>query len=741
MKGGGVVARLGLSIRGIVQGVGFRPFLYRLAADCGISGFARNTGDGVYLEAEGTEAALSRFLHRLEAEPPALARIAAITQCPLPETGARGFTIAQSGGGHGAFISPDIAICPACRRELGDPHDRRYRYPFLNCTDCGPRFTILRDLPYDRANTTMAAFPLCPACAAEYHDPANRRFHAQPTACPVCGPRLRLYTRAGPLGGDPVAGFTRLMGEGKLAAVKGLGGFHLACDGLNEAAVYQLRQRKRRYQKPLALMLRDVDTVRQYCRLSPAEEALLTSRRAPIVLLEKLREPAPSVAPGNRRLGVMLPYTPLHVLLAADNPVLVMTSANVSDRPMCYEEEAPLLELADAVLTHDRPIYRRMDDSVAAVSRGAARLLRRARGWTPEPLSLPGCQRQLLALGAQQKSAFCMVKGESAFLSGYLGDLDDPLAEDQYRRELEDWQRMFAASPSLAVCDLHPDYVSTRLGETLGLPLRRVQHHKAHVAAVLAEHRCFDRDTVGFAFDGTGYGEDGTLWGGEVMTGGLQGLTRAGTLLPFPLPSGEAAIREPWRCGLSLLEAALGPEEAAMWFHRRGADPARLLRLPLGPLSSGMGRLFDGVSALCGLGDTADYEGQAAERLEQAADPAAGGSYGFELLSRDGLLVFDWRQLIRDLAADLGRGVPVGTVALRFHRAAAALPLLAVRRLGGGHTVVLSGGCFQNELLYSCCRDGLERAGYRVLSGEQAPVNDGGVALGQAALAAYEEGE
>ncbi|HOS18707.1 MAG TPA: carbamoyltransferase HypF, partial [Clostridia bacterium] len=516
--------RYRLKISGIVQGVGFRPFLYREAARLSLGGFARNTSYGVYAEIEGTDAACDAFLDAVRNGPPPLARVVSAEAEPMEPKGESSFAIAASEpGARTALISPDIGVCDACKREVFDPADRRFRYPFTNCTDCGPRFTIIRDIPYDRKNTSMAAFVQCPACRDEYDDPSHRRFHAQPNACPECGPKLSFLVNGKEAAGDPLALFGAYIERGLTVAVKGLGGFHLACDAQNEAAVSRLRQRKARYEKPFAVMLRDLETARRWCELSPGEEALLSCRRKPIVLLKKRGEPlADSIAPGNARLGVMLPYTPLHCLLMENRGALVLTSGNVSDRPMIYRDgDIPALAgLADAVLTHDRPIERRVDDSVAVVSRGKVRLARRARGYVPEPVPLRGCGRVILAAGAQQKNTFCLVKGNDAFLGSHMGDLDDPETERSYCEEISAFERLFDASPELAACDLHPDYLSTRFAESLGLPLVPVQHHRAHFASVLAEHDIRE-NALGFIFDGTGLGDDGMIWGGEAFCGSV----------------------------------------------------------------------------------------------------------------------------------------------------------------------------------------------------------------------------
>ena len=738
--------RMRLTIAGIVQGVGFRPFLYREAARLSIRGFVKNTGAGVLAEIEGEKENCNAFIEAIRCNPPPLARVISIEAEPMEPKGDAVFTIITSeAGARTALISPDIGICDACRSEILDPNDRRCRYPFTNCTDCGPRFTIIKDIPYDRKNTTMARFIQCPACQGEYDDPANRRFHAQPNACPVCGPRLRFLADGKAQEGDSLALFGASIRAGKTVAVKGLGGYHLACDAKNEEAVARLRQNKLRYEKPFAVMLKDCEVVRRYCELSDEEEKLLTSRRKPIVLLKVRRgiSLAPSVAPASARLGVMLPYTPLHCLLMRNHDALVMTSGNISERPMVFRDgdaAKVFCGLADAILTHERAIERRMDDSVAIVSCGKPRLIRRARGYVPEPLPIPDGGGAILAVGAQQKNTFCLTKDGSAFLSGHIGDLDDRETEKSFTEEIASFARIFDAKPRFAACDLHPDYLSTRYAKALGLPLVQVQHHRAHFASVLAEHGIKER-AIGFVFDGAGLGDDGTVWGGEAFCGGIRESVRAGHLAPFPLPGGDAAAREPWRCALALVQAAMG-REAALSFTPRTREGAILLRAMDArlntPSCTSMGRLFDAVASIAGIRQTASYEGQAAVELEQAADEGAKGSYRFDIAEKDGELIFDWRGLIRDAVADAQTGLGAGIISMRFHRACATLICDAAKLLRartGFDIVALSGGCFMNELLYAESRALLEAEGFAVYSNEAAPVNDGGISYGQAAVA------
>ncbi len=740
--------RFGVTISGIVQGVGFRPFLYREAAKHRLSGFVRNTSFGVYAEIEGEVEACEAFFFELETNAPPLSRITGVMREEIPLQGGDAFRIlASEGGGKTALISPDIGICDDCRRELFDPGDRRYRYPFINCTNCGPRFTIIEDIPYDRKNTSMTKFRQCEPCQREYDDPLNRRFHAQPNACAACGPELRFSVDGVEQSGDPIALFAEAIRAGSIVAVKGLGGYHLACDAGNERAVALLRKRKQRYEKPFAVMARDLAATRSLCNVSPEEEALLTSHQKPIVLLEKRADfaLAPSVAPGNDRLGVMLPYTPLHCLLLESFSALVLTSGNVSDRPMLFRDEEALtgfFGLADAVLSHNRLIVRRMDDSVFVASLGKPRALRRARGWAPEPLPLPENERAILAVGAQQKNTFALVKGDRAFLSGHIGDLDDPETENEFAAEVASFERLFDAEPEYVACDLHPDYSSTKYARSLGIPAIAIQHHHAHFASVLAEHGKKE-PAIGFIWDGTGDGGDGTVWGGETFLGTVGESRRVGHLLTFRLLGGEAAVREPWRAALSVCGLALGRERAMRCFPARTREAALLLTAADAGLNSvsttSMGRLFDAVAALAGIREAVVYEGQAATELEQAANEAEPGSYVFGQLREKGLQVYDWRPVISAIASDLVGGCSVRQISMRFHRALAALLAYAteeIRHETGCSCVALSGGCFQNELLLKLGIAALERRGFSVLINHLVPCNDGGISYGQAAAAA-----
>jgi len=738
--------RYSLLIKGIVQGVGFRPYVFRLANSLSVSGFVKNTSEGVYTEIEGEAAQCESFIEKLRQHPPAMAHIKSIQLQKLKLLNEPGFVIIESSiGVRDAFISPDIGICDDCAKEVFDKNDRRFHYAFTNCTNCGPRFTIIRDVPYDRRNTTMAKFIQCPECKCEYEDPNNRRFHAQPNACPVCGPGLYFYKDGELKQGDPCALFNECIKKGGIAAVKGLGGYHLACDATNEEAVARLRNNKIRYDKPFAIMMRDMDTVKRFCHVNSAEEDMLLSAGKPILLLKKKEncKIAEQTAPGNKRLGVMLPYTPLHLILMQSNDVLVMTSANISDRPMIYDDDEAirsLFNLADAVLTHNRPIYRRMDDSVCMVVSGKPRMIRRARGYAPEPVKLKGNNHVILALGAQQKNTFCLAKGEDAFLSGHIGDLDDMDTERYFESEMESYMRLFDAKPDIIVCDMHPDYVSTRAASRFKnmLPIYKIQHHHAHFASVLAEHQ-IEKNAIGFIFDGTGYGEDGTVWGGEALFGGIGRSSRIGHMLQAPLLGGEAAIREPWRMALAMMRISCG-EEAALSYFEEYTGAALLLSASdhgiNSPMTSSAGRLFDAAAALMGVRTHTTFEGQAAIELEQVIDELEEGSYGIDIVKKSDMMIFDWRQLICDIVSDVKKGLSKGKMSAKFHRAIVKLlvdaALLAEKQFGINN-VVLSGGVFQNAYLLHNGLIQLLRNGFDVYSNETVPANDGGISYGQAA--------
>lgn len=743
------MTRLYFLIEGIVQGVGFRPFVHRQAARLGLSGWARNTAAGLELELEGPKAALDDFQNILRTAPPPLAVIEKVQVQPVPPTGERGFSILPSREGAAAtLVSPDLAPCPACLAEMNDPQGRRYRYPFINCTDCGPRFSIIRRLPYDRPATTMAGFAMCPDCEAEYTDITSRRYHAQPNCCPVCGPRaIYLDAEGHPLPGDPIALAQQALAAGQIVAVKGTGGIHLACRADDPDAVARLRRRKHRPEKPLALMARDLEAAGRFCRLSEAEAALLQSPRRPILLLSK-RDPAgQGWLSATTRLGVMLPYTPLHILLldgqAGGPDLAVMTSANRPGCPVLIDNEEALAVLhgvADGFLLHDRPIANRCDDSLAMVWRGAPVFFRRSRGYAPQPLLLDRDATGVLALGAEQKGSFAAGRGRHAFVSQYIGDLKNAETLDHYRTALHTTLDLFGLVPKTLVCDLHPDYASTRLAEELarqrGLPLRQVQHHWAHMAACMADNR-LTGPVFGLVWDGTGLGEDGTIWGGECLMGDFRTCRRVGSLRPVALPGGDVCAVQIGRTALALATDA-GCADLAPDFPRREGVAALLHSGYRCPRSSGMGRLFDGVYALLTGRVTAGYDGQAPALLEALAEGAAPAELYTPAFYEDaGVRFFDTRPLIRALCTGKAAGTDPAALAAGFQQALCAMALDQCRALNPEKLpVVLSGGVFLNRALLDGVTARLEGAGYRVYTHKRVSPSDEGLALGQLAIGA-----
>ena len=746
-----------IEIHGLVQGVGFRPFLHRLAQRLGLSGRVRNTAAGAELLLEADEQALRQFLSamRVEAPAPAVIEAVSIRKSSRPVSGG-GFHIAASrakGSRAETLISPDLGVCPDCLRELNDPNDRRYHYPFINCTNCGPRFTVVRDVPYDRARTSMACFPMCPACGKEYEDLSSRRYHAQPNCCPVCGPRLTLYDADGrETPGDALETARRWLAEGKILAVKGLGGIHLACRADDMQLVETLRRRKGRDARPLAVMCRGMQAVRARCAVSPAEEAALTSPRRPIVLLKR-HDGTPDGLSFTRELGVMLPYTPLHTLLFPDGvDTLVMTSANRTHLPILSQNEAALQALAgiaDGFLLNDREIVSRCDDSLVRVQDGEPRFLRRSRGWTPAPVPLKNCALPVLACGAEQKASFCYTRAGAAFLSGHIGDLKTAETFDFYQEQLTHFKTLFGLRPIAVACDLHPDYLSTYTAERLcsryDIPILRIQHHHAHLAACMADN-ALDGDVTGLIWDGTGLGDDGeTLWGGELLCGSYDRAERTGTLRPIPLISGEAAIRGIWRIGLALLQEA-GVPDANRFFRMEDTVTAQLLLRTDGgaAMSHGMGRLFDGMCAILGLLHNVTFEGQGAMLLEAAAagvDPDAAGSFPLPLEpDENGLLIADWREMVRLTAEARRAGTPAPLLAARFQNTLVELGAAmcrAAREKNGLERVVLSGGVFQNRFLSARLPARLRAEGFRVFSHRRVAANDEGLCLGQAMAAIH----
>jgi hydrogenase maturation protein HypF len=796
MKTSQIVHARRIHITGVVQGVGFRPFVYNLATQLGLSGWVLNSSSGVEIEASGAPAVLDEFVERLWSQAPPLARIEQITVTDLPSSDIRypipnAFAIRHSEARPGDFqpISPDIAMCDDCLRELFDPDDRRYRYPFINCTNCGPRFTIIQDIPYDRPKTTMAPFVMCPDCQVEYDDPTDRRFHAQPNACPVCGPRVwfqvsSLKPRVGPqtwnlepeiLLESPVQAARDLLHAGGILAVKGLGGFHLACDATNDETVARLRERKGRVDKPFAIMSFDLEAVERYCEVSDDERALLTSHERPIVLLRRRPDcPISSlVAPGNKYLGVMLPYTPLHYLLL--EPVisdssfdichspfplaLVMTSGNYSEEPIATDNDEALKRLgglADAFLLHDRDIHARCDDSVTRVFAGAELPVRRSRGYAPYPVHLPFPVPQVLAVGAELKNTFCLTRDRYAFLSQHIGDMENYETLRFLEQMVDQLTRTFRVTPEIIAYDMHPAYLSTRYAREQSAicnPQFAVQHHHAHIAACMAENGLTgERPVIGVAFDGTGYGTDGAIWGGEFLVADYGSCRRAAHLKYVPLPGGDAAICRPYRTALAYLWAAglawdedLPPVASAPLAER--TILARQLERGLNVVStSSVGRLFDAVSALAGVRQEINYEAQAAVELENLVRDDETGAYSFKLVSlaaRDAFDVsrtteIDPTPVIHAVATDVRAGVPAGVIAARFHNGLAIMVrdvCLRLREETGLDEVALSGGVFQNVTLLGNVVPILQEGGFTVYTHHLVPPNDGGISLGQAVVA------
>ncbi len=753
-----------VTVDGTVQGVGFRPLVYRLATGLGLTGWVLNGGAGVEIELAGPSAAIDEFVRRLRDAPPPLARISSIGMRELETSAVQHTTFAiresTAMGERPGPLPADSDLCPACLAELLDPHDRRYLYPFIVCTDCGARYTVIEDVPFDRERTTMRSFPLCARCAAEYTDPADRRFHAQTTCCPDCGPHCWLVDAAGVklagLDHQAIAAAAGLLAAGRIVAIKGVGGFHLACDGASEEAVLRLRRRKQRPDKPLALMVRDLASAQRLAQVDAAAAEQLLSRRRPIVLLPKQADAAlaPAVAPEGPLVGLMLPYTPTQYTLFRhfSGDCLVMTSGNMAGSPIICDNDLALERLApvaDAFLLHDREILVACDDSVQRGDGTRPVLLRRSRGYVPEPVNLAHDAGRVLACGAMLKNTFCLTRGREAFVSHHIGDLDSEEGLAHLEKGLAHLLRALRLTPTLVACDLHPDYPSSRLArqqaERRGCPLVRVQHHHAHAVSCMAEHG-LSGPVLALTLDGVGLGDDNTVWGGELLLARLDGYERLGHLWPVHQPGGDAVIREPWRMAASWLDAVLGEESErlALPLVRRYGDKFALLRQMAtrglnSPLSTSCGRLFDAVSALLGLCETATYEGQAAARVELAADPAEEGAYPWAVQQQDGRTLLDARPLLAALVEDLLAGVAVGRAATRFHRGLAHMfvaGLAQARERTGLSQVVLSGGVCQNILLMDLLERALTARNFTVFSQHQLPPGDGGLSLGQALAAA-----
>ena len=732
--------RVRIQLRGIVQGVGFRPFVHHLASRLELGGYVLNSSAGLVIEVEGDSAAIDRFVSSIREEAPPLAWIQEMHVTELDALGDTAFTIRPSVAKTGEFalISPDVATCAECLGDVAEPANRRFGYPFTNCTNCGPRYTIIRDIPYDRPKTTMADFRMCAACQAEYDDPGNRRFHAQPNACPVCGPRLSAEIEEA----------QRRLAAGEILAIKGLGGFHLACDARNAEAVERLRARKKRSDKPFALMVRDLASAETICEVLEADREALVSARRPIVIMRrrhKLKLVPTGIAPGNRTLGVMLPYTPLHHLLFAGAlyDALVMTSGNLSEEPIVVshqEAHERLGGVADWFLTHNRDIYMRTDDSVVRTFEGRERVMRRSRGYAPQTLDLGRTVPELLACGGELKNAFCLTKGRHAILSQHIGDLENYETLVFFEETLANLKKLFRVEPKAVAHDLHPLYLSTKYALELdGLTKIGVQHHHAHIVSCMAENG-LSGEVVGVAFDGTGYGTDGAIWGGEFLVAGYGGFTRRAHLRYVPLPGGDAAVREPWRSALAHLTDTFGGEAP---FDGAPEERVRVVRRMIStgvntvPTSS-CGRLFDAVAAIIGLRQEVNFEGQAAIELEMIAEEANQDRYPFAIADTDPWQV-DFRPAIECIAREAVQGRPQAAISAQFHNTLAGATVEVCRRIGresGLQRVCLSGGTFQNMRLLGSVVAGLRGHGLEVYLHARVPPNDGGIALGQAAIAA-----
>jgi hydrogenase maturation protein HypF len=750
-----------IDVRGMVQGVGFRPYIYRLASDRSLTGSVRNTSEGVTIQLEGVEAAIDEFLDRLPREVPPLAHITALRIQEIPCNGDREFLILESDARQPArtLISPDVAVCKDCLRELFDPANRRYRYPFINCTNCGPRFTIIRQIPYDRPCTSMSEFQMCAECAGEYADPRDRRFHAQPNACWKCGPQLEFLDSEGKAiaANDPVAEAIGLLRIGKIVAIKGLGGFHLAVDAMNPDAVQRLRARKHRFEKPLAVMVADADAARKLCEVDAASLAALESAARPIVLMPKRERSgiAEEVTRGLTELGVFLPYTPVHHLLfeSREFPALVMTSANLSEEPIVISNREALERLhglADFFLVHNRDILWRCDDSVVRAQKGSTRQIRRSRGYVPAPISLPIEAPALLAVGGELKNTICLTKGREAFPSQHIGDLENLESYRFFQDVIAHLEQVLEIHPRAIAYDLHPEYLSTKWAlEQAALPRIGVQHHHAHIASCMAENG-LEGKVLGFALDGTGYGTDGHVWGGEALVADYVQFQRAGHFENIPMPGGEQAIREPWRMALAYLNQHFGSElwnmpisfVRALEKRETGAILRMIGRGVNCPLTSSCGRLFDAVAALIGIRSRASYEGQAAVELEIAASraPAETNAYALALRKRGGTWIFETAELFEAVVQDLAQATPREIISARFHQGLIKMfSRLAdlLREQTSLNRICLSGGTFQNRIFFEGLSARLESAGFEVFTHSQVPCGDGGLSLGQAVVASH----
>ncbi|HER25361.1 MAG TPA: carbamoyltransferase HypF [Candidatus Atribacteria bacterium] len=753
--------RKNIIIKGIVQGVGFRPFVHKLVQNCHLSGWVLNTNQGVEMDIEGKTEELNHFISDIKKELPPLARIEKIEVNQLPLTGYQGFYIKKSivkeEDGF-VLVSPDISICKDCLEELYDTSNRRFRYPFINCTNCGPRFTIIKDIPYDREKTTMSIFKMCPQCQNEYENIEDRRYHTQPNACTDCGPQLSLYQNKKRVENiDPIEKAVKLLKKGKIGAIKGLGGFHLACDATNNKAVARLRQLKNREMKPFALMSPDLEMINQFCEVNKKEEKLLINQARPIVLLKKKKNNliSPLVSPNNNYLGVMLPYTPLHYLLLRDKFLaLIMTSGNIAEQPIISDNQEALEKLdgiADFFLVYNRDIFNRCDDSVLKIINSDKVFFRRSRGYVPYPIILDFKLKEVMALGGELKNTISFSKENYVFLSQYLGDLKSEDTLNFFRKSMVNLKKMFRLNPEIIACDLHPDYLSTQYAEQLknekGLKIVKVQHHYAHIASCMVENNIKEK-VIGVAYDGTGYGDDGNIWGGEFLLCDLKTYLRIGHLKYFPLPGGDKAIMEPWRMAYSYLYSIFGLKTKTLDINfLRRMDYAKLSIIEKminkninSPLTSSCGRLFDAASSLIGIKDVINYEGQAATELESSCASGIKEKYKFRIYKEGKEFIIDPQEIFVDIIKDLKEGIDKKVIAAKFHNTIAEFTLILcgkIRENTGINKIALSGGVFQNRYLTEKIIFLLEKNDFHVYIQRKVPPNDGGISLGQAVVAGY----
>ena len=751
-----MIQKVKIVIRGVVQGVGFRPFIFRLAKELDVKGWIINSSQGVFIDAESDRNTLESFLKKIETDRPKNSYIQSFEHTWLDAEGFETFEIRESkeSGSKTALVLPDISTCNDCLDEIFDPNNRRYLYPFTNCTNCGPRYSIIADLPYDRCNTTMGEFEMCPECSAEYTDPLNRRFHAEPTACPKCGPQVTLTRSDGKVlyeKQEAILNSVKALKDGKIIALKGIGGYQLLCDASNQDAVKMLRKRKRRSEKPFALMFPNAEMANAECEINEHELRLLCSVEAPIVLLKKKKNVTSVVsnecAAGNPYLGIMLPYSPLHHILIKEFGLpVVATSGNISEEPICINEEEAfekLADIADYFLVHNRKILRHVDDSIVRIAGGKQAMIRRARGYAPLPVVLNGIKRVTLAAGPHLKNTIAINKASNLFISQHIGDLENIESINAFKRVINDIKSFYELTPKRVVCDLHPDYISSKYAESLDLPVYKVQHHYAHVLSCMAENELDGSDILGVSWDGTGYGTDGTIWGGEFLV--PQGITfnRAAYFKPFRLPGGEQAIHDVWKIGLSLLYSIYGEkifelENIPFLKKNDSVLVKQLLEKNINsPVTTSAGRLFDGISAIIGIRDAANYEAQAAMGMEFAADDFKTNEYfSFSIDELNGSLIFNWGDMVKEIINDLRENVPKGKIAAKFHNTLAEVIVQIAQRLKFNR-VLLTGGCFLNKYLIEKSINRLTEKGFKVYTQQRVPSGDGGISLGQIKYSTY----